>query len=110
MPSIDYTAARSPFRERPIERLKCEVLAALLTFVPHRYNNHTRKIVTIVLAVGWMTMTVGISAKLAVATPTYGMLTAAVFAIIGRMWDIEVGALGARAAAETEATSKKEDD
>lgn len=108
MPSIDYRAARSPFRERPIERLKCEVLAAILTFVPHQYNSHTRKVVTIVLAVGWMSMTVLVSTELAVATPTYGMLTAVVFAVVGRMWDVEVGALPARASEQDPAT--KEDD
>ena len=105
---IDYTAAQAPLRERPIERLKCELLAAFLTFIPHRYNNHTRKVVTIVLAVGWMSMTVLVSTELAVATPTYGALTAIVFAIVGRMWNIEVGALPARAAPD--ANSKSDPD
>ena len=108
--SIDYTAAQAPLRERPIERLKCELFAALLTFVPHRYNNHTRKVVTIILAVGWMSMTVLVSTRMAVATPTYGALTAVVFAIVGRMWNIEVGALPARAAAEGKSKPDREEE
>lgn len=63
------------------------------TFVFHEENNDLRKFIVFVLIVTWATITVGIAFEEASVTPTYSMLTALVWALVGRLWGGEVAKL-----------------
>lgn len=73
-------------------RFAIELYCLFLVFRFHRENSHLRKATTIMLFVVWSIVTVGITfdALMTVKPPHYGVLSAIVFAIIGRMWGIEV--------------------
>jgi hypothetical protein len=79
---------RSPRDKR---RWWAEVYAFYRAFRFHDRNNHLRKAMTILFVVVWGVITVLLSIESidTVQPPYYGVLTAAVFTILGRMWDIE---------------------
>lgn len=80
-------------------RIAVELYCLGLVFRFHHRNNHLRKATTMSLVFVWVAITLGLSFGFvdAVATPYYGVLTALVFAIVGRMWDIEVQTFAAGA-------------
>lgn len=60
------------------------------TFRFHEDNNDIRKFLIFVLVTSWAVITIGIAFEEAAATPTYGMLTALIWALVGRVWGDEV--------------------
>jgi len=59
-------------------------------------NGHkARKTITILFVVAWAVITLGLTFEslATVRPPFYGVFTAIVFLLVGRMWDIEVEAL-----------------
>lgn len=84
--------ARQSFADAPRVRLYAELYCFLLVFVFHSRNNHLRKAVTLLLVIVWGVITIGLSfdAFHVSSPPFYGTLTAAVFLILGRLWDIEL--------------------
>lgn len=60
--------------------------------MPHAENSAGRKLITLVFVIAWAIVTLGLAFERieVVAPPYYGVLTAIVFLIIGRQWDIEV--------------------
>lgn len=75
------------FRRRALAELYC----LGLVFVFHGRNNHLRKAVTLLLVIVWGAITLGLAfdAVHVTSPPFYGTLTAIVFLILGRLWDIE---------------------
>lgn len=78
----DYSTVRTA--------IKREATALRRTFSIHEDNSDVRKFVVFVLIVTWSAITVGIAFNEASTTPTYSMLTALIWALVGRMWGGEV--------------------
>lgn len=71
-------------------RLFIELLALRRTLFFHEQNNNKKKFLIFVLVTTWAVITVGIAYNQAVSTEAYSMLTALVWALIGRFWGDEV--------------------
>jgi len=67
-------------------QLKIEALALRRTFSFHADNSDIRKFLLFVLVVTWSSITVGIAYQAAQVTPVYSMLTALIWALVGRLW------------------------
>lgn len=80
------------WRDDPVGRLRVELFCLFLVFRFHGRNNHLRKAVTIMLVFVWAVVTLALTfnAVPAKAPPYYAVLTAFVWAIVGRMWDFEI--------------------
>lgn len=80
------------FHDAFARRCRIEAVALYLTFRFHDGNNHIRKALTLMLVTVWGIVTIGLTFEgiQTVEPPFYGILTAIVFLIVGRMWDIEV--------------------
>ena len=63
------------------------------TFVPHKHNSDTRKIVTSVLMLTWAFITVGKAFGFAETGTYYPYLSLLVFAIVSTIWGFELGML-----------------
>mgnify|MGYP000075917202 CR=1 FL=1 len=76
----------------PLGRVRAELFCFMLVFRFHGQNNHLRKAVTIMLVFVWAVITLALTfdAIPAETPPYYAVLTAFVWAIVGRMWDFEI--------------------
>lgn len=82
----DLKSGISIFRRR----LSFELYCFYLAFVPHHRNHYLRKVLAVILVLLWSTMTYGIAAGWIESTTMYGMLSAFVWSLVGRMWGIEI--------------------
>lgn len=85
----------APWVAHPKLRLALELLAIQRTFRPVPSNNDARKYLSSILVLTWAVLTVGFAAGV-FGNPSvvfYGPLTAFVWALIGRMWGLEVQGL-----------------
>jgi len=85
----------APWVARPKLRLALELLAIQRTFRPVPANNDARKYLSSILVLTWAILTLGLAAGV-FGNPSvvfYGPLTAFVWALIGRMWGLEVQGL-----------------
>lgn len=73
-----------------VRHLRLEGRALWRVFHYQENNNDLRKFVLFVLIVTWAVITVGIAYQQAQVTPTYSMLTALIWAVVGRLWGGEV--------------------
>lgn len=67
-----------------------EVTALRRVFVFHDANHDLRKFLVFVLVITWAVITAGIAFNAAEVTPVYSMMTALIWAIVGRLWGGEV--------------------
>lgn len=91
----DAMSADHPQPSDPKQRAKIECVALGRALMPHKNNNDVRKAVAIILVLVWSAITLSLSLEgvKAVAPPYYGLLTAVVFLLVGRLWNIEVDRL-----------------
>ena len=75
------------------ERFVYEVAAIFLVLAQHRENSPVKKWTTIIFFTTWAILTILISTGYAVEFWTYSMITAAVFYIVGRQHEAELGKL-----------------
>lgn len=75
-----------------IDDAKLEVRGLWRTFMPHEENNNTRKAVTLILVLTWSILTIAMAFEdlATVSPPFYGLYTAVIFLIVGRLWNLEV--------------------
>lgn len=73
-----------------VKRCVIEGHALWRTFHFRDENNDMKKFVMFVLVVTWGVITVGIAFEEAQVTPAYSMLTALIWAVVGRLWGGEV--------------------
>lgn len=94
MPS--QQACRRPISDH--RRLLAELYCLLLVFVPHRYNNTTRKLATLVIVITWATLEL-INAAPGLVTGEvhlpnqFYLLRLFVGILIGRMWGIQFNSI-----------------
>lgn len=69
-----------------IDRIRIEGRALRETFSFQPDNSDMKKFLTFVLVITWATITAGIAFQEAQVTPTYSMLTALIWALVGRIW------------------------
>lgn len=60
--------------------------------MPHEDNDAVPKIIALILVGVWSAITLALALEsiAAVAPPYYGLFTALVFLLVGRLWNIEV--------------------
>ena len=79
----------------PVDRAKVELTCLARTLIPMPDDNGrlVAKLVAVVLVVLWSVVTLSLTFEGvdAVPPPHYGLFTAVVFLLVGRLWDIEVG-------------------
>ena len=89
--STDHSSLR-PTCDRAQLELRC--LGRALIPMPEQDPEPTvvAKIVALVLAVAWAAITVGMAFEGVdtVAPPYYGLFTALIFLLVGKLWDVEV--------------------
>ena len=80
------------FRKPRVYGWRIELIALLRVFYPRANNNSTTKLISLVFVTGWVIITIGMTFEdLPTARPIYyGIYTALVFIMIGRIWHIEV--------------------
>lgn len=106
-PPVDVEQARG--WNNIFEKVKCELYCLLLTFIPHEYNDHTTKLITIIFVATWCIITIGSSYGHASPDPIqYGIFSALVFYFFGRSHGLEVEWLESMGV--TEAEPKDKDD
>lgn len=76
--------------DRYLKRLRIETRAIWNMVFIQPGNSDVRKFLIFTLVVTWAVITTGIAFEQALVTPTYSMLTALVWALIGRAWGGEV--------------------
>lgn len=64
-----------------------------LTFVPHAGNDDFKKYVALILITGWFVLLAFTMLGAMAATTQFVLLTAAVFLLIGKMWNVEMANL-----------------
>lgn len=74
---------------------RVETIALIRTFYPHKDNNTVSKLISLVFVTGWVTVTImsSIESIQTVRPLYYGIYTAIVFLILGRIWGLEVDSL-----------------
>lgn len=86
---VEPEAAISTWRERPLARLKSELLCLPLVVYPHDHNDDARKYATIAFIAAWGVIRATASVPLTQVTP----LDLFVVLLVGRMWGIEIAGL-----------------
>jgi hypothetical protein len=89
-PPSDRPTALTGIGSRARTTAERETKAIRRVFSFHDENHDLRKFMLFVLITTWAIITVGIAFGEATNTGAYGMLTALIWAVIGRLWDGEV--------------------
>lgn len=106
-PPVDVRKARG--WEHTREKIKCELYCLLLAFIPHEYNDHTTKAVTILFITTWSIVTVGIAFGFANPSPLYyGPFSGLVFYFFGRSHGLEVEWLQSMGVTQADNSDKDE--
>jgi hypothetical protein len=81
-----------PNTDDPLERAKIELICLGRTLMPHEDNDAIPKIIALILVGLWSAITLALTLEGvdAVAPPYYGLFSALVFLLVGRLWNIEV--------------------
>ena len=90
MPDVGRDDARYKLVERPKRRLLAEAYCLLLVFVPHTYNNNSRKLLTLILFLAWGAIEIGAAFGLAMLPDQFLFIRALVLVLLGRMWGLEL--------------------
>jgi hypothetical protein len=83
-------SALSTWRQRPLEALKCYLVAGALSLYPHEYNANTRKIVTIIVFIGWLVFEGLHAMDVATSTGLFPYFRYLVLFVWAQMWGIEL--------------------
>ena len=76
----------------PVDRTKIELICLWRALMPHEDNDAIPKIIALILVGLWSAITLALTLEGvdAVAPPYYGLFSALVFLLVGRLWNIEV--------------------
>jgi len=74
----------------PYKRLKAEVFCFLLVWFPHKDNNNTRKILTLLVFLSWGAIEIGAAFGYATLPNQFVLVRGVVLVLLGRMWGLEI--------------------
>lgn len=78
------------FSERPLDRVRAELVCLSLAFRPHANNSHARKAGTILVVGVWAALELGAAFGVAMLPEQFTFIRLFVGVLIGRMWGIEI--------------------
>lgn len=80
-----------PICTESMDRARIELICLWWALMPHEDNDAIPKIVALILVGLWSAITLSLTLEgvAAVAPPYYGVFTALVFLLVGRLWNIE---------------------
>jgi len=76
--------------EAPYTRAKAELFCFLLVWFPHKHNNNTRKMLTLVVFVIWGAIEAGAAFGAATLPNQFVLIRGIVLVLLGRMWGLEI--------------------
>jgi hypothetical protein len=86
----DFTEIVAPWRNQPLTHIKNHAIACKRVFIPYPSNNNLRKYMAAGLFFLWSVITLGEAFGVTeLDTISYGVMSAAVYAIIGIQWGFE---------------------
>jgi len=90
MPDVSRDDARKGLFTNPKRRLTAELYCFLLIFVPHTYNDNSRKYLTLILFLAWGLIEVGAAFGVAMIPNQFVYIRGLVLVLLGRMWGLEL--------------------
>jgi len=90
MPDVSRDDARKGLFTNPKRRLTAELYCFLLIFVPHTYNDNSRKYLTLILFFAWALIEVGAAFGVAMIRNQFIYIRGLVLVLLGRMWGLEL--------------------